>query len=94
MQMPKNINDLREAIASNLEVMIKRGLKPPIYSVMIGANGNMMAFHYVPHEVLGLDWRMVAEYIQEDEGIFRFPINLYFSDSSGRSEKAIIEAGE
>jgi hypothetical protein len=33
---------------------------------------------------------MVAEY-SEGEGFFKCPINVYFSDSSGRAEKVIIE---
>jgi hypothetical protein len=86
----QQLKEVTEALASALETMIQRGLKPPIYCVIVGSNGSIMASHYVPHEVLGLDCHMVAEHT-EGEGLFRCPINVFFSDSSGRAEKVIIE---
>jgi hypothetical protein len=49
------LNEVTEALASALTAMIERGLEPPIYCVMVGSNGSVMASHYVPHEVLGLE---------------------------------------
>jgi hypothetical protein len=71
--------------------MVEQGLQPPIYCVSVGANGSMIGCHYIENDGSGLDCRVVAEYIQ-DPGMV-CPINIYFSDSSGRAEKVLIESG-
>lgn len=83
MRMP----NLTEALASALTAMIEQGMQLPIYCVSVSANGSVLACHYV-EDGDGLDCRMVAEHIEEAG--FAVPINVIFSDSSGKAEKIVI----
>jgi hypothetical protein len=69
--------------------MIEQGSEPPIYCVTVASNGSIIACHYVEDDGPGLNCRMVAEHI-EDRGL-KTPINVFFSDSSGRAAKVRVE---
>jgi hypothetical protein len=88
--MQLNEKGLTEAIASALSAVIEHGFNLPIYCVIIGSDGSLMAWHYISGNGPDLDCRMIAEHLENGIGL-RFPINMFFSDSSGTAERFLFE---
>jgi hypothetical protein len=64
-------------------------MEPPIYWVVVGANGSMSYGHFVSIEgESGLDCRKIARHMEG--GGFALPLTMYFSDRSGNAEKMTV----
>jgi hypothetical protein len=64
------------------------GLSVPIFVVVVSANGQVLAHRYDQGQE-GLDYTEICEYVPE--GKLVWPINVFFSDSTGRVMRAVIK---
>ncbi len=81
---------LAETVDAILNEAVERaGLVLPVYLVSVSANGQILAVRF---DELGggVKAKVLCEHM--DEGFFRVPIHLYFSDGSGKAVHALIGA--
>jgi hypothetical protein len=88
----KPFSDLTQFCGNLLEQLLEQGFQVPIYFVAVGANGSVMAVHYVAEgEHLGA--RCVAEYVPQSG--LTFPIHMMVLDGSvDHAAHAVIKAPE
>lgn len=79
----RGIGHVVDELTGILEQCIAQGFTVPLYVVIVGANGAVLAAHYLQAEQ-GLKAKTVAQH--SVDGGFTLPVNLMIVDSTG--EKA------
>ena len=82
------MDDITRSFAFMIEHAIASGLSFPLYVVSVSANGQVLGLRYGPGPQ-GLNCTHLCEHTSEDG--FSLPVNVYLSDSTGNSMRAVLE---
>jgi hypothetical protein len=74
-----------------LEELINQGFKLPIYTIVVGSNGEIMAGKYDYSSEGALNHHELTQYSPE-AGKVRLPMNIILIDSSGQAARCLMAA--